>query len=107
MDGWTRSIHNPQDPFEAVRTPILRLGGRIESSYFAVGSFDVLAITQFPDTMSIGEIPVAFATGGAVARILTTPLLTTERALEAMRKAGIVGYRSLLSDAAASAATAR
>ena len=75
-EAWARLMQNPQDRLEAVRAPIEKLGGKIHTSFFAFGAFDVLAITEFPDNISAAAISIAFAAGGAVADIQTTPLLT-------------------------------
>lgn len=102
-EAWARLIQNPQDRLEAVRAPIEKLGGKMHTSYFAFGPFDVPAITEFPDEISAAAISMAFAAGGAVSHIQTTPLLTAAEALEALRKANSCGYRSITADTAAAA----
>jgi hypothetical protein len=44
---------------------------------------------------------MAFAGGGAVSKINTTALLTAAQALEALRKAGTSGYKSISSESSA------
>ena len=99
-EAWARLMQNPQDRLEAVRGPIEMLGGKMHTSFFAFGPFDVLAITEFPDTLSAAAIAIAFAAGGAVSNIQTTPLLTAAQAVEALRRAGTCGYKSITSEAA-------
>ena len=99
-------MQNPQDRLEAVRAPIEKLGGKVHASFFAFGDFDVLAITEMPDTIS-AAISMAFAGGGAVSKINTTTLLTGSQALEALRKAGTSGYKSITSESAASTSAGR
>ncbi len=106
-EAWARLMQNPQDRLEAVRAPIEKLGGKVHSSFFAFGAFDVLAITEMPDTISAAAISMAFAGGGAVSNIQTTPLLTAAQAVEALRKAGTSGYKSITSDSAASTSAGR
>jgi uncharacterized protein with GYD domain len=103
-EAWARLIQNPQDRLEAVRAPIEKLGGKMHTSYFAFGPFDVLAITEFPDEISAAAISIAFAAGGAVANIQTTSLLTAAEAMEALNKARTCGYRSITADSATAAA---
>jgi uncharacterized protein with GYD domain len=67
----------------------------LQTSFFAFGDFDVLAITEMPDNISAAAIAIAFAAGGSVAGIKTTPLLTASQAVEALRKAGTCGYKSI------------
>lgn len=99
-EAWARLMQNPQDRLEAIRAPVEKLGGKIHTSFFAFGQFDALAITEFPDNISAAAISMAFAAGGAVSNIQTTPLLTAAQAVEALRKAGTCGYKSITSDAA-------
>lgn len=93
-DAWTHVMQN-QDRFETVRGPIESLGGRIQATFFALGSYDVLAITEFAEDISPSSIAIAFSAGGEVAQIHTTRLLGASEALEAMRKAGVCTYRPL------------
>lgn len=104
-EAWSRLIANPQDRIQAIRAPIEKLGGRIHTSFFAFGEFDVIAITEFPDNVSAAAIAIAFAGGGAVKNLQTTTLMTTAEALEAIRKAGTCGYRSITAPSAATAAS--
>ena len=46
-----------------------------------------------PDNVSAAGIAMAFASGGACKSVKTTPLLTVEEGVEAMKKAGKTGYR--------------
>ena len=94
-DAWVRVIQNSQDRFEAIRGPIESLGGRIQATFFALDSYDVLAITEFAEDISPASIAVAFSAGGDVAQIHTTRLLGASQALEAMRNAGVCTYRPL------------
>lgn len=95
-EAWARLMADPQDRLDIVRTPIEKLGGKLHSAFFAFGPFDVIAITEMPDNISAAAIAIAFAAGGAVANIQTTPLMTAAQAIEAMRKAGTCGYRSVV-----------
>jgi uncharacterized protein with GYD domain len=103
-EAWARLVQNPQDRLDIVRAPIEKLGGTLQTSFFAFGPFDVLAITEMPDNISAAAIAIAFAAGGACQSVQTTPLMTAAQAVEAMRKAGTCGYRSVVSDAAAAKA---
>ena len=100
-DAIARLIANPQDRFEAVRGPIERLGGKIKDSYFAFGQHDAVLITEMPDNVSAAAIALAFAGGGALRNCQTTALMTNAEALDAMRKAGTCGYKSITATVAA------
>jgi uncharacterized protein with GYD domain len=105
-EAWARLVANPQDRLEIIRAPIEKLGGKLQTAYFAFGPFDAIAITEMPDNISAAAIAIAFAAGGAVANIQTTPLMTAAQLVEALRKASACGYKSVVADADAAAASA-
>ncbi len=92
-EGWQAIVNNPQDRIEAVRPAIERLGGRIETAWFAFGDYDAVVISEMPDNVNAAAIAMAFAAGGACKAVQTTPLLSVAGAVEAMKKAKECGYR--------------
>ena len=72
--AWTRVLRDPQDRFAAIRIRE-SLGGQIRAAFFAIDSFDVLVISEFPDGVSSSAIALAFSASGDVAHIRTTALL--------------------------------
>jgi len=103
--AWQRVLQNPQDRFELVRSPIEALGGTLQAVFFAMDSYDVLAITEFPESTSPADISVAFFSSGAVAQIHTARLLDSTQAVEAMRRAIPNSYRSSPRERALTATT--
>ncbi len=91
--GWEAILANPQDRIEAVRPAIEKLGGKIETAWFAFGEYDVVVITEFPDNVSAAAIAIAFAGGGNCKSVHTTPLIPRDEALQALKKAKECGYR--------------
>ena len=106
-EAWARLIATPQDRIAAIRTPIEKLGGRIDITFFAFGDYDVVVITDMPDNVSAAAIAIAFAAGGAVKTSKTTPLISTTETLEALKKAATSGYRSITMQTSAAAEQAR
>jgi len=92
-EGWEALLAHPQNRIEAVRPAIEKLGGKIETAWFAFGEYDVILITELPDNVSAAAISMAFAGGGACKAVQTTPLMSTEEALQAFKRAGECGYR--------------
>ncbi len=92
-EGWGSQIQSPQNRLEALRPAIEGLGGRIESFYYAFGEYDIVAIAEFPDNVSVAAFSVAASAGGSVKAIKTTPLMTVDEGIEMMRKAAGSGYR--------------
>src|SRR5260370_6204651 len=106
-EAWARLIATPQDRIAAIRTPIEKLGGRINTAFFAFGDYDVVVITDMPDNVSAAAIAIAFAAGGAVKTSKTTPLISTAETLEALKKAATSGYRSSTMQTSSAAEQAR
>ena len=92
-EAWAAQIQNPQDRVEAIRPTIEKLGGKLESGYLTFGEYDIVGIAQFPDNQSAATFSMAASAGGSVKALRTTPLMTIEEGMEAMRKAASVGYR--------------
>jgi len=92
-EAWKAMVKSPQNRLEAIRPVVEKLGGHIEGGWLAFGEYDVLVICQLPNNVSAAAFSMAGAAGGAVKAIKTTPLMSTEEAMEAMRKANGVGYQ--------------
>ena len=92
-EGWAALVKTPQNRVEAVQPSIEKLGGKIEGAWFTFGDYDIIVVVQMPDNVSAAGIAMAFAAGGACKSVKTTPLLTVEEGVEAMKKAGKTGYR--------------
>lgn len=90
---WDVLVKNPQNRFEAIRPAIEKLGGKILNGWFSFGEYDVVLTLEMPDNVNAAAIAMAFAAGGALKSAKTTPLLTAEEGLEALRKAATSGYR--------------
>jgi uncharacterized protein with GYD domain len=93
QEGWAALLAKPQDRIEAVRPAVEKLGGRIESAWFAFGDYDIVMLTEMPDNTSAAAIAIAFAAGGACKTVQTTPLMSAEEAVQAVKKANECGYR--------------
>jgi uncharacterized protein with GYD domain len=85
--AWQALTENSHDPLAAIRVPVESLGGNLLNAFFTQDSYDVLAITEFPEAVSSNDISIAFYAGGGVARVHSSPLLTVSQANEAKRKA--------------------
>jgi uncharacterized protein with GYD domain len=86
-------VKAPQNRAEAVRVAVEKMGGSVEGFWFAFGEYDTVEIIQLPDNVSAAAFSMAVSAGGALKAIKTTPLLTMEESVAAMRKAPETGYR--------------
>jgi uncharacterized protein with GYD domain len=94
-ESWKALVAQPQNRVEVASHAIEKLGGKVVAGFFAFGEYDIIVVTEMPDSISAAAIAIAFAAGGACKSVQTTPLLTPEEALQALKKAGESGYRPL------------
>ena len=92
-EAWATLIKTPQNRVEAVRPAIEKLGGSFEGVWFSFGEYDTVAILKMPDNTSAAAFSLMATAGGALKAFKTTPLLTVEEGIEAMKQAGTAGYR--------------
>lgn len=92
-EGWAALVKNPHNRFEKVRPAIEKVGGELVQAFFAFGEYDVVAIGEFPSNSAAASIAIAFAAGGAVRSVKTTPLMTIEETMDALFKAQESGYQ--------------
>jgi len=92
-ETWARLAKNPEDRREAARKYIESVGGKLHGFWYAFGEYDAYSLWEAPDNVSMAAVAIAISGGGALSRFETTPLLTVEETLEALRRAEKVGYR--------------
>ncbi len=92
-ESWAAQLKSPQNRIDAVRPAIEKLGGKIETAYYAFGEYDLICILEMPDNVSAAAFSLAISAGGALNAVKTTPLMALDEGLEAMRKAGESTYR--------------
>jgi len=68
-----------------------RVGGKLESFYYAFGEWDVVAIFDCPDTVTATALSMAINASGGV-KLRTTPLVTPEEIDQASKKS--IAYRA-------------
>lgn len=89
-------IANPEDRQKAAAAAFQAAGGKLHSFYMAFGHDDAFAIGELPDAVTAAAISMVVGGSGAVASAETVPLLTTDEAMAAMRKAQSLrgGYKA-------------
>jgi uncharacterized protein with GYD domain len=92
-EGSAALLANPENRIEAVKSAVERLGGELHGGWFSFGEYDIVFVVNMPDSVSAVAASLAFSAGGAVKVVKTTPLITAEEAVEAMKKATEAGYR--------------
>jgi uncharacterized protein with GYD domain len=92
-EGWAALIKNPEDRSGAVRQLLDQVGGRLVAFYHTFGEYDVLVIYEAPDDTTATAVVLATASAGHLRATRTAPILTSDQAIEAMRRAGGLAFR--------------
>jgi uncharacterized protein with GYD domain len=92
-ETWATQIKNPTNRLEAVAEMLAPSGITIVDGYYTFGEFDLIAIIEGPDNVSTAAAIIAIAAGGATSKVQTTVLMSAEEGLEAVTRAGSIGYQ--------------
>lgn len=91
-EAWAALVKNPQDRGKAVEGALAKLGGKIEKAWLSFGDYDLVGIMEMPDNVGAAAFSMAVTAGGACRSVKTTPLMSFEEGMEAMKRAGECGY---------------
>jgi uncharacterized protein with GYD domain len=91
-ESWAAQQKNPQDRVEAIRPVVEKLGGKMVAGFHSFGEYDVVTIVEMPNNTAARAFTIAASAGGALKALLTTPLMTTAEATEAMQEAAGAEY---------------
>ena len=92
-EAWATQVKNPKDRIRAIKPVARKLGGKIVHAWLSFGEYDVVGVCEMPDNTSAAAFSIAAAAGGALKALKTTPLMTADEGIEAMKKAAEAGYK--------------
>ena len=93
-EAWARLIGHPEDRRKVAQPCIESVGGKLHGFWYAFGTHDGYTVWEAPDNVSMAAVALAIGAGGALSSFETTVLLTVVETMDALRKAGQVGYRA-------------
>lgn len=76
---------------EALSSAVTKLGGKLESIYYALGDTDVFAIFDAPDNATAVALSASIGSTGAI-NVKTIALLTVDEIDQAAKK--VISYRA-------------
>lgn len=88
-------IANPQDRTPVVAKAVKSLGGKLIGSWLSFGDYDGVIIMEMPDNVSAAAMAVTAAAGGSLKSIKTTPLMSADEAMAALKKAAGSTYKPI------------
>lgn len=86
-------VKKPQDRGSIVAKAIEKLGGSLKSAWLSFGDYDTIVVVDMPDNVSAAAFAIAISAGGSCRSVKTTPLLSVEEGVAAMKKASGSGYK--------------
>ena len=90
-DSWAAQMKNPQNRVEQVgRAATEAAGGKFIGGWLCMGEYDAVLIADVPDIESMAAVALAVAAGGALKSGRTTPLMTGDQGVTALKKATTV-----------------
>lgn len=81
-------VERPEDRMVTTTKLLKGIGGRLHYYFFCFGEFDIVLLFELPDNVSAAALSMVLQSAGTVSDVETTPLMTMEEAIEAMRIAG-------------------
>jgi uncharacterized protein with GYD domain len=88
----TALVDAPANRLDTLRPVVERLGGRIVGGWLCFGDYDSLVICELPDAVSAAALSMAISSSGAIRAAKTTPLITFDEGVAALKKAAAAGY---------------
>ncbi len=78
-----------------VAKTIKGMGGKLIGSWLSFGDYDIVFIMEMPDNVSAAALALTAAAGGSLKSIKTTPLMTIQEAMAALKKAATSSYKPI------------
>jgi len=92
-DAMAAMIKKPHDRASVVGKAVAKLGGSLREAWLTFGDYDTVVLVEMPDNVSAAAFAMAVSAGGSCSAVKTTPLLSIEEGITAMKKAGGSGYK--------------
>jgi uncharacterized protein with GYD domain len=86
-------VKRPQDRREVIQKLVGQVGGTLVGAWASFGEYDAVMIVEGADNVGAAAVSMAVTASGAFKAFKTTPLLTTEEVMAAMKKAAKLGYK--------------
>jgi len=86
-------IKSPQDRREAVNKMMEQSGGKLIGLWLAFGEHDIVGIFEMPDNVGAISASMAIGASGALRSVKTTPLVSFDDGVEAMKLAAKSAYK--------------
>jgi uncharacterized protein with GYD domain len=93
QEAWAALVKKPQNRIGVVSAAVEKLGGKLVQGWLSFGDYDTVIVLEMPDNVAAAAFAAAIAAGGSCKSVRTTPLLSAEEGVAAMKKARGSGYK--------------
>ena len=90
-DSWTAQVREHGNVLERIQPLLDGCRGIVTGCFYAFGDYDLVLLADFPSDEEAAAFSLAATAGGSVKSIKTTPLLSVEQGITAMKRADEVG----------------
>jgi uncharacterized protein with GYD domain len=90
-DSWSTQVRQHGNVLERIQPLIDGCGASITGCFYAFGDYDLVLLADFPSAEDAAAFSLAATAGGSLKSIKTTPLLSVDQGIAAMRRAEEVG----------------
>ena len=80
-------VQKPEDRRATAAEALEALGCKLHDYFFSFGKYDAVVIIEGPDNATAAAVSMLIGSSGAFSHVETTPLITMEEAVKAMKKA--------------------
>jgi uncharacterized protein with GYD domain len=90
-DSWATQVREHGNVLERIQPLLDGCQGSVTGCFYAFGDYDLVLLADFPGAEEAAAFSLAATAGGSVKSIKTTPLLTVDQGITAMKRAEEVG----------------
>ena len=88
--SWSTQIDKQANVVERITPALEACGATLECMYYAFGEVDLVGVIDFPSPEDAAAFALAVGSSGALRLYRTTPLLSIDQGIDAMRRAAEV-----------------
>ena len=85
-------VRKPTNRSEVISTLVAKLGGNLVGSWMSFGEYDLVLVIDDANNVSAAACSMAVTASGGFTKFKTTPLLSMEESVAAMKQASSLGY---------------
>lgn len=90
-DSWAAQVASQANVVDRIQPLLTACKATLDSIYYAFGDDDIVALIDFPSPEDAASFSLAVSAGGSLKSAKTTPLLTVDQGVTAMKKAAKAG----------------